>query len=240
MRGVFRALRGWLGPLAVATRIASAHVYGSTSGGRSAEWGGGEIVAAGSEDVLLAADVYQTTLLCCGVLLLSLRQDSRRPRSHRTLVPDQYQNVVADHGRLPPSAGSRSIYDVDAAAPSDADPPKADSSLFALADGSPSRTIYTSVSTASAAYPKANETPVGMSAGGGNDQDDYAAALYAGPRTTGMGRQSSNESAGVANGPMGPVSPQEPQRKRLRRGGPAGGEEASRPFVSGFRAADAF
>ncbi|BGP56091.1 DNA-dependent ATPase fun30 [Rhodotorula sphaerocarpa] len=111
--------------------------------------------------------------------------------------------------------------------PSDADPPKADSSLFALADGSPSRTIYTSVTTASAAYPKANETPVSMSAGGGNDQDDYAAALYAGPRTTGMGRQSSNESAGVANGPMGPVSPQEPQRKRLRRGGPAGGEEGS-------------
>lgn len=68
---------------------------------------------------------------------------------------------------------------------------------------------------------------------GGNDQDSFAAGgLYAGPRTTGMGRQSSNESGAGSAGPMNPASPQEPQRKRLRRGGPGAGDEVSRTCTS--------
>ena len=72
---------------------------------------------------------------------------------------------------------------------------------------------------------------------GGNDQDSFAAgSFHAGPRTTGMGRQSSNESGAGSAGPMNPASPQERQRKRLRRGGPGTGDEVSRTCTSGLRA----
>ncbi|GAA5883649.1 hypothetical protein JCM3774_003077 [Rhodotorula dairenensis] len=99
------------------------------------------------------------------------------------------------------------------------------SSLFAGAN--PSRTIYSGVNSPFGGASARNGTPVTMYEGGGNDQDSFAAGgLYAGPRTTGMGRQSSNESGAGAAGPMNPASPQEPQRKRLRRGGPGPGDES--------------
>ncbi|GAA5988276.1 hypothetical protein JCM10908_002146 [Rhodotorula pacifica] len=102
----------------------------------------------------------------------------------------------------------------------------ANSSLFAGAN--PSRTIYSGVKSPFGGASTGNGSPAAMYEGGGNDQDNFATAgLYAGPRTTGMGRQSSNESGAGSAGPMNPASPQEPQRKRLRRGGPPPGDESA-------------
>ncbi|GAA5909296.1 DNA-dependent ATPase FUN30 [Sporobolomyces salmoneus] len=87
------------------------------------------------------------------------------------------------------------------------------------------RTIYSGKlgsSFGSPAPTSGNGSPAPPSLdGGGNDTDGYGNMFY-GQRTTGMGRSGSQDSAmsqGVAN------HPQDQPRKRLRRGGPTGGDE---------------
>ncbi|GAA5890666.1 hypothetical protein JCM6882_000617 [Rhodosporidiobolus microsporus] len=64
----------------------------------------------------------------------------------------------------------------------------------------------------------------GAAPANGGDQDSYASGMYAGERTTGMGRQLSGGSMAQQEQQhsMNPMMPQDAPRKRLRRGGPSG------------------
>ncbi|GAA5844214.1 hypothetical protein JCM11251_006718 [Rhodosporidiobolus azoricus] len=63
---------------------------------------------------------------------------------------------------------------------------------------------------------------------GGIDQDSYGSGMYAGERSTGMGRQASGDGMAHVQGQhlMSPMAPQDAPRKRLRRGGPGGDDTA--------------
>ncbi|BGP41041.1 DNA-dependent ATPase fun30 [Rhodotorula kratochvilovae] len=113
-------------------------------------------------------------------------------------------------------------------------------SLFGSNDNPASRTIY-SQPLAQSPFPPSNGNNSPALDGGGNGQDDYATgAIYQGQRTTGMGRQPSDESSTVGtpggNSVMNPMSPQDQPRKRLRRGGPAGeGDEGPGSFTANLQ-----
>ncbi|GAA6005929.1 hypothetical protein JCM10207_007278 [Rhodosporidiobolus poonsookiae] len=106
-------------------------------------------------------------------------------------------------------------------------------SLFASGNGA--RTIYSNGKSAFG-----TPTPGGYE--GGVEQDHYAqGAVYAGPRTTGMGRQASGNGADAFQSQqsvMTPMSPHDMPRKRLRRGGPGGDDatdEGPGSFTSGLQ-----
>ncbi|GAA5955934.1 hypothetical protein JCM10213_000072, partial [Rhodosporidiobolus nylandii] len=104
------------------------------------------------------------------------------------------------------------------------------------------RTIYSNSKALGFGGPGAAANGALAGAGAG-DQDSYGQGLYQGERTTGMGRQASQQDVG---GGMGAQQQQEMQggngmdqpRKRLRRGGPSnedGADEGPGSFTSGLQ-----
>ncbi|GAA5859842.1 hypothetical protein JCM8547_004353 [Rhodosporidiobolus lusitaniae] len=99
------------------------------------------------------------------------------------------------------------------------------------------RTIYSNKPGGAFGAPLNGSTPAADGFGGG--QDDFANGLYAGQRTTGMGRQPSNGGSPTLMQGANPMSPQDQPRKRLRRGGPnpadEGGEEGPGSFTTNLQ-----